>query len=228
MKSDYLCDGYSFNPDRRAKQCESRGGRHLEVLHIKPRPLSAIIHTLDTPVLTNPEERQYFYLFRQHTSSILSSCFRSNFWSRLVPQIGHDAEPIRHTIAAVTALLESLETTSRSPLLIDTQQPQNGEYRIAVRQYAKAISSLRHLLSTSGSHYTTALVASVLFITIETLHGDFVAASAQIVAAFFLAAEAVGCHKHSRKPGQANLHSTTTYSKFSQALNFKASYLILH
>jgi hypothetical protein len=128
---------------------------------------------------------------------------------------------VRHAIAAVAALLKSLKTTSRSPLLIGAQQQQNGEYRFAVQQYTKAISSLRHLLSTSGSHYTTALVASVLFITMETLHGDLVTASIQIVGAFCLAAEAVGCHKVPRKARTSRFtlaNDKASYPHFTPAL----------
>lgn len=199
LKSDYVCDGYSVIVNHPAKQRESRGRGQLGVLDIKPRPLPALVRTLDTEVSTHPKERQYFYFFRQHTASILSGYFRSNFWSILVPQLGHDAEPICHAIAAVTALLKSLEKKPRSPLLIDAQDRHTEDYRFAIRQYTKAILSLKHLLSTKDTHYTTALVASILFITIETLHGDLEAASTQIVAAFFLAAEALGGQKDSRK-----------------------------
>ena len=158
-----------------------------------------MINSLDIPLSTNSEERRYFYLYRQHTTSILSGYFRSNFWSRLVSQIRHDAEPVRYAIIAVTVLLKSLETASRSPLLIGAQEEKNCHNCFAIQAYTRAISPLRRLITTNGSHYNTALIASILFIVAETLQGDLVTASTQIIGGFLLAAEAVRCQTDSRK-----------------------------
>jgi hypothetical protein len=108
----------------------------------------------------------------------------------LVPQTGHYSAPIRHAVAAISALLKSLESTSRSPLRIEIQKKKNEQYQFALQQYSKAVSTLKHLLSTEGSHYRTALIASLIFTSIETLHGDLVSATSHIIGAFSLATKA--------------------------------------
>lgn len=145
-------------------------------------------------------------MFCQHTATALSGYFPSAFWSVLVPQTGYESPPVRHAIVALAALLKCLETTPRSPLRIDVQKQRDTQYQFALRQYNEAVFALRYLLSSKGSHHRTALIASVLFMSIEILQGDHVSGYKHIAAGFSMAAEA---GRYMKSPRKTRTHHIT-------------------
>jgi hypothetical protein len=157
---------------------------------LRPSPFSSIAHNPNVLVSAIPQERRYFYLYSQESAAILSGLFPSEFWSRLVPQTGYSSPPIRYALTSVTALIKVVENTRRSPLQIDNQNQTDSQYQFAIAQYSKAISALRHLLSTKASNLRVTLTACLLFACIETLLGNITGASYQIIGGFKLLAEA--------------------------------------
>lgn len=128
-------------------------------------------------------------MYSQESAAILSGFFPSEFWSRLVPQTGYSSPPIRYGLTSVTALIKVAENTRRSPLRLDHPNQFDSQYEFAITQYSKAISALRHLLSTNTSSLRVTLTACILFACIETLLGNITGASYQIIGGFKVLAE---------------------------------------
>ncbi|KIM98245.1 hypothetical protein OIDMADRAFT_128522, partial [Oidiodendron maius Zn] len=77
------CDGYNY-PSTTDPQ--------------KPFLQSLSLHSS----LTQPE-RRFLNFFYHHTAPILSGCFDSEFWVKLLPQVGHSEPTIQHAMIAVAA-----------------------------------------------------------------------------------------------------------------------------
>ena len=150
-----VCGGY--DPSSASKKSQRTVVKSVKLLpRLSNLPPNACWPTIQVSV--DAEERRYFYLFRQNVAEVLSGHFHSEFWLRLIPQTVHESAPILHAVVAVSALSKCLETSSRSPLRIDAQRQRDSQYQYAILQYSKAISSLRHLLRTKGSHYRVTLI----------------------------------------------------------------------
>jgi len=152
------CGGYDTSDTSHvSKNCRNKTINPPKILP-KTSALLQNPYNPGTHVSIDPEERRYFYLFRQDSAKMLSGYFHSNFWSQVIPLHGHNSIPVRHATIAVAALLKCLETSAKSPSPSDSQKRRDSQYQFAILQYSKAVTSLRRLLSTKGSHHRVTLI----------------------------------------------------------------------
>lgn len=128
------------------------------------------------------EERRYFQRFCEKTASEICGSWDPTFWTDKVLQLCHHDAPIRYATIAIGALARSLEVTQFPTRLSLSGFPQvdhrymDEHHSYALRQYSRAIGSLRSLLSDGRRHLRTSLTSCVLFMTFEALQGSYDAA----------------------------------------------------
>ena len=108
-------------------------------------------------------ERRSFHYFRERTAPELSGDAGKRFWDGFVLRASYSQEVVRHAIAAIGALHESLE--------LETGVQALTARGFAFEQYSKAITTLTkadHTLSMED-----VLVACILFTWFENLQGNF-------------------------------------------------------
>lgn len=133
----------------------------------------------------DPQEGQYFQVFRTRTASELSGFFDSEFWTRSVLQESHSEASIRHAVVALGALYKTLEKASESPpgspesnYSADTAP---NHYNFALQQYGKALTRLRESLQNNETRsQRTILISIVLFTCFQSFTGDHRAAISQV------------------------------------------------
>ena len=124
--------------------------------------------------MTN-DEAQTWDFFRTKTSHEIRGCFPSNLWERLVLQIAHEEPSIRHAAIAVGSMHRMYKEREISTNLTTVKDP----YEVfSLRQYVKAIGSLRTRLKNTGDARTreVSLITCLLFICLEMLRGQRVEA----------------------------------------------------
>ncbi|KAL7625086.1 hypothetical protein AAE478_004300 [Parahypoxylon ruwenzoriense] len=136
-------------------------------------------------LLFNPQEGQYFQLFRERTASELSGFFDCAFWTRSVLRECHSEEAIRHSVVALGALYKTLEKMSESPPSSpsDSIDPtdnfvQHGE--VAFKHYSLALKSIISSTSQDQSTQRMSLMATVLLACFDSFIGDHEQAIVQI------------------------------------------------
>ncbi len=157
------------------------------VQYISPRQTPELLSpTLQRPggFAFDPQEGQYFQVFRTRTASELSGFFDSEFWQRSVLQESHSEASIKHAVVALGALYKTLEKASESP----PGSPDDGafdtaprHYNFALQQYGKALTRLRESLENKETRSErTTLISIVLFTCFQSFTGDHKAAILQI------------------------------------------------
>ncbi|KAI1342123.1 hypothetical protein F5Y15DRAFT_332525 [Xylariaceae sp. FL0016] len=173
-------------------------------LHARPQltPNSALVRPIArvTPPLTptdsltlhrpsalpfDPQEGQYFQLFREHTANELSGFFDSSFWTRRVLQECHSEEAIKHSVVALGALYKTLEKMSESPptsptQIIDYSDNAGRHWEFAFKHYSLAIKAVMDLTAQDQAKQTMSLMASVLLACFDSFIGDHKLAIQQI------------------------------------------------
>jgi len=125
------------------------------------------------------QERRYFQRFCDKTSKEICGAFDPGFWTEKVLQLCHHDPPIRYATIALGALAKSLEVTSFPTRLSLSGFPQidhhhlDEHHRYALRQYCRAVASLRDILSDGRRHLRTSLTSCVLFMSFEALQGNY-------------------------------------------------------
>jgi len=128
------------------------------------------------------QERLYFQYLCERTAKTICGALDPTLWTERIPQACYQEPPIRHATIALTALAMSLENTYPSAGTFSSALPRIDpnhldKYRsYALKQYSKAISSMRSMLSDGRQHLTTSLIACVLFMSFEALQGHYEAA----------------------------------------------------
>ena len=119
--------------------------------------------TLLFEVSRDEGERRSFHYFRERTAPELSGDAGKRFWDGFVLRASYSQEVVRHAIAAIGALHESLE--------LETGVQALTARGFAFEQYSKAITILTkadHTLSMED-----VLIACILFTWFENLQGNF-------------------------------------------------------
>ncbi|KAI1074144.1 hypothetical protein F5B20DRAFT_469398 [Whalleya microplaca] len=133
----------------------------------------------------DPQEGQYFQLFREHTANELSGFFDSSFWTRCVLQECHAEEAVRHSVVALGALYKTLDKMSESPPsspsdVVDATDHAARHWEVAFKHYSLALKSM---ISTTSQDQTTqrmSLMATVLLACFDSFIGDHKKAIMQI------------------------------------------------
>ncbi|KAH9984773.1 hypothetical protein F4779DRAFT_632528 [Xylariaceae sp. FL0662B] len=143
--------------------------------------------TLHRPSILSfdPQEAQYFLLFREHTASELSGFFDSSFWTRSVLQECHAEEAIRHSVVALGALYKTLEKMSESPPgspsdIVDTTDHAARHWEVAFKHYSLALKSMISTTSPDQATQRMSLMATVLLACFDSFIGDHKKAIMQI------------------------------------------------
>ncbi|TGO20253.1 hypothetical protein BPAE_0319g00100 [Botrytis paeoniae] len=168
------CGGYA------PEQIEDVSKQNANALvPIHPRPMSVMSYTPSVAIHGDQLERRYFQRFCDKTAAEICGSFDPTFWTEKVPQLCHQDAPIRYATIALGALAKSLEITSSPTRLSLSGFPQidhhhlDEHHRFALREYSRAIASLRIILSDGRRHLRTSLTACVLFMTFESLQGSY-------------------------------------------------------
>jgi hypothetical protein len=146
---------------------------------IHPRPMSAMSYSPSVAIPGDNEERRYFQRFCDKTSREICGSFDPKFWTEKVLQMCHHDASIRFAVIALGALAKSLDSSSFPNRLSLSGFPQidhqrlDEHHRFALRQYCKAVASLRTLLSDGRRHLRTSLTSCILFMSFEALQGNY-------------------------------------------------------
>jgi len=154
-------------------------------------PMRKLAASLSTPLcrfppnslFRNEQERRYFSIFCNQTSSQLTGLFSLDLWKRLVLQVSEQTPSIRYAVIALGALdPSSWREPGKSPEEILRRQ-------FAYHEYSNAISDLRRRISHRALDSRTQLIACLLFFCFEMYHQNRGAATMQIRAMSVLTKE---------------------------------------
>jgi hypothetical protein len=115
------------------------------------------------------QEHRFLSFFHHHTAPIISGCFDSEFWNKLLPQVGNSEPTIRHAMIAVAVAYARLESIDE--LLPGVDNAKESRY-FELQQYNKAIHHLRLHLSANGVTLEVTLMCCLLLICLEFLRGN--------------------------------------------------------
>jgi len=117
--------------------------------------------------------------FCDKTAAEIGGLFDPSLWTEKILQLCHSDAPIRYATIALAALAKWSEVTSFPTRLSLSGFPQidhrhlDEHHRYALRQYSRAIASLREVLSDGRRHLRTSLTCSILFMSFEALQGNY-------------------------------------------------------
>ncbi len=166
------CGGY-------APEGRDDASKTLTPIAIRPRPMSVIKYAPPVDIPGDQQERRYFHRFCEKIAAEICGSFDPAFWTDKVLQLCHQDAPIRYATIALGALAMSLEFSPFPTRLSLSGFPQihhrqlDEHHRYALRQYSRAIASLRASLSDGRRHLRTSLTSYVLFMSFEALQGNY-------------------------------------------------------
>ena len=143
-----------------------------------PTRRSIVAHHLSFDFPGSQKERRFMSYFHEQSVPDLAGIFNSNFWNRIVLQVGRREPAIHHALVALSAAHENFKLK---------QDPEEADARasnqsFAIQQYNKAIKHLsEHLSSGTGRvGAEVALICCVVFICLESLQGNLELALAHL------------------------------------------------
>lgn len=166
------CGGYAL-------EMTENSTKEITPVTIHPRPVSVMSYSSTVVIPGDPQERKYFQRFCDKTSKEICGVFDPAFWTEKIPQLCHQDAPIRYATIALGALAKSLEVTSFPTRLSLSGFPQidhhhlDEHHRYAIKQYCRAVASLRTTLNDGRRHLRTSLTSCVLFMSFEALRGNY-------------------------------------------------------
>ncbi|KAL2068073.1 hypothetical protein VTL71DRAFT_16171 [Oculimacula yallundae] len=157
-----------------------RGAEYFEPIVYQPR----------VTIFQDIREQQYFRIFRESIAPHLAGSFESDLWSCLVLQACERDDSIRHAIVAIAALKLTVNSTLNKTIGHHGESDAGSIHRdFALRQYQKAIKSMR-LASIGGvQDLRTTLIACIVIICFEASAGNFEQALRQAVIGLNLVGE---------------------------------------
>ncbi|PYI03207.1 hypothetical protein BO78DRAFT_291895, partial [Aspergillus sclerotiicarbonarius CBS 121057] len=174
------CDeapGSCYNCSSTGRKCDGYDMTHLPLATARTR--KSIILQMPASIATNlrgmtPDERRGFAFFLTQTVPMITSCFHSDVWQRLVLQMSQADAAVGHAVVALSAMHQDAQvqhiTLHHSPLR-----------RFALEQYNRAISMLHTRLPSNDPQLRgVVLMCCFVFVTLELLQGDYPAAMAHL------------------------------------------------
>ncbi|KAF2722659.1 hypothetical protein K431DRAFT_283797 [Polychaeton citri CBS 116435] len=169
------CDGYVEPQPKRRRTSPS----------LSPFASAEPSRSLDFVRGTDSELRALDF-FRTRTAPSVGTYFDTDFWGRLVQQMGYEEPAIRHAMVAVGVLHEKREHGTlaaprmRSRIIVDpaamlpasSKSSFPDDDQVALSHYNKAIELLGRRMHQPGQSAEVALLACILFICLEFLRGD--------------------------------------------------------
>lgn len=117
------------------------------------------------------DESQGWDFFRTKTVREIRGCFQSNLWEHLILQISHQEPAILHASIALGSMHRKFKESGVSTAVLRLNDPCQV---FSLRQYVKAIGSLRKRLNSTGDSQTrdVSLITCLLFICLEMIQGQ--------------------------------------------------------
>jgi hypothetical protein len=188
------CDGYpsdspSFAPVRRR---ESQNGIVSVELYVPP-----IWSLPQTGRFTSAHESQFFTLYVEETAPQISGPFQTSLWARLIPQVC-EAEPFLRQLVVATAALSYVCTEEFSEHGDLWAANRRSTYSYALKQYGKALRSMRKANNNGNYDLRNALLACLLVYCFESLHGDAKSTAKHAASGLALLSEFISQHTISK------------------------------
>jgi hypothetical protein len=177
------CDGYELDVARSM------------IKNILPTPLAPIapkialvsaagqglLAEVDQLQLSSPiedPESLYLLYFQARSLSHLTDDLDERLWSRVVLQACESEPGLRHAFIAIGALEWTLELAKDEHTAKGVEAYRTGEkarnthYEFAIQQYNEAVNRIQETLADPQQDTRIVLMAYVLFLRFETLHGN--------------------------------------------------------
>ena len=188
MKWQGYCDGYggpgspSFKEESPPSQSSSTSGQ-MEISRgrgnqlVRRRAIETLLQPASTPSLFQHEsEKTYFEYWLGLADNVGGGWFQTNLFSRTIPQLSEAEPAVRYAAIAVGALASAM-TPNIIPSTCLTGPPldfgHGRHYKNALTYYGRALRLVR---LQQGANYDStvrsAVIACMLFVCFETLHGN--------------------------------------------------------
>ncbi|KAF7943192.1 hypothetical protein EAE96_011128 [Botrytis aclada] len=145
---------------RSRKGCKSCLSRHVKCNESKPICQKCLVDGFDskknsfttslalklsqTLSFDHEAQYQYFEFFKNKNASLLSGYFDTDFWERLVLQLCHQEEFVKHAVVALGSLAKNMEADFDAPLSNNARHTAPSEhYLFALREYSKFLRPAR-------------------------------------------------------------------------------------
>ncbi|TGO80426.1 hypothetical protein BELL_0007g00170 [Botrytis elliptica] len=156
-------------------------GFEFNDLSLKSNELMAECYSFTTSLtLTSPQtlsfdheaQYQYFEFFKNNNASLLSGYFDTDFRGRLVLQLCHQKEFVKHAVVALDSLARNMEVDFDSPLSNNTRNTAPSEYCLfALREYSKFLRlARRNTNKVVESDRLQSILVSCVLTSIYELH----------------------------------------------------------
>jgi hypothetical protein len=164
LSTGRVCDGYGI----------WGGGGNSYLDRKAAAPACAL--SLSKPVSATPhitlEEQYYMEWFHRRSIDKLPGVLQSAFWGPLVLQASMQESAVFHALLALGAAHKrdvlDVNTRTRRYYILDEQE------KFTLRQYSKAISRLQpHFSSQNKESLRVALIACLIFVSLEFLRGHY-------------------------------------------------------
>ncbi|PWY70807.1 hypothetical protein BO94DRAFT_628216 [Aspergillus sclerotioniger CBS 115572] len=168
------CDetpGSCYNCSSTGRKCDGYDTAHLPLATSRAR--KSIVLQMPASIATNlrgmtADERRSFAFFLAQTVPMITSCFSSDLWQRLVLQMTQADSAVGHAVVALSAMHQDAQVHT---------SPHSALRRFALEQYNRSISMLYTRLPSNDPQLRgVVLMCCFVFVTLELLQGDYPAA----------------------------------------------------
>ncbi|KAI9643299.1 hypothetical protein NHQ30_007916 [Ciborinia camelliae] len=105
---------------------------------------SLTLKSPQTSLFEDEAQYRYFDFFKNDNASLLSGYFDTDFWERLILQLCHQEEFVKHAVVALGALAKDMEVDFNVPSSIDARHIAPSEhYLFALGEYSKSLHLAR-------------------------------------------------------------------------------------
>ncbi|RFU28259.1 hypothetical protein B7463_g8087, partial [Scytalidium lignicola] len=173
----YICDFLTIEPTRASKGDNNNSStpptttsnpRNLLLASKSPAsPFELIAPPSGLGPLSH-QEFQHFDFFRTRCIRDFSVCCSTFLWSQVILQASHTETCIFHAVLAISSLYRS-QTLANQPS--QTHAGDGSSVEFSLKQYNTAIRILRERLQINGGDLRLAVLACLLFLSIEILQG---------------------------------------------------------
>lgn len=132
------------------------------------------------PKFNDEEEHRCFHLFRNDSIHCLAGAFSNTLWAQIIAQASENEPFVQECVIAIGALSRAAYSPRSCPGPLRTQSPKhekgNEYYEYALKQYGRALKTMRLALSDQRESLRRALIACLLVFCFESYVGNQVAA----------------------------------------------------
>lgn len=127
------------------------------------------------------DEERYFNLFRDSTSFKISSSFEDDPFRTIILQ-ACNRDSIRHAVIAIGALDQSTKADEQHGVSSSGRRSSNSNihHKNAIRQYAQALAIMKKDVAEGRQDLRTTLLTCLVITLVESFHGNYALADAQI------------------------------------------------